>query len=159
MKRAILIGAGTIAGAVAVLGYQPGTLFSGPTATAAEATSSSTSTTATTTTSTTAAAADTTPTDPSAQATTYTGETIQTRFGPVQVEATVENGSVTAVTALTYPTGDHESAQINASAIPALEQQAVEAQSANISGVSGASYTSAAFAESLQSALVQAGLA
>jgi len=149
MKRAILIGAGTIAGAVAVLGYQPGTLFSGPTATAAEAT----------TTSTTAAAADATPTDASAQATTYTGDTIQTRYGPVQVEATVENGSVTSVTALTYPTGDHESAQINASAIPALEQQAVEAQSASISGVSGASYTSSAFAESLQSALTQAGLA
>ena len=52
MKRAILIGAGTIAGAVAVLGYQPGTLFSGPSATAAEATSSSTSTATDTTTAT-----------------------------------------------------------------------------------------------------------
>jgi uncharacterized protein with FMN-binding domain len=143
MKRAILITMGTIAGATAVLGYQPGAIL-GTSARAAEPATTSTSATTT---------------DTSTSAQTYTGDTVQTRFGPVQVQATVEAGKVTAVTTLSYPNSDGRSAQINAQAVPALEQQAVAAQSASIDGVSGASYTSAAFEQSLQSALVQAGLA
>ena len=60
--------------------------------------------------------------------------------------------------AVSYPDSDPKSSQISAVAIPSLEQQAMTAQSAQVDGVSGASYTSAAFAESLQSALTQAGL-
>ncbi len=144
MKRAILITMGTIAGATAVLSYQPGAIL-GATARAGEPAA---------TTSTASASADT-----STSAQTYTGDTVQTQFGPVQVQATVEAGTITAVTTLSYPDSDGRSAQINAQAVPALEQQAVAAQSARLDGVSGASYTSAAFEQSLQSALVQAGIA
>jgi uncharacterized protein with FMN-binding domain len=141
MKRAILVGLGTLAGATAILGYQPGAIL---TATAAGTNSS--------------AAATTSGGTSSSAAQTYTGDAVQIQWGTVQVEATVENGQITAVTAVSYPTGDHHSAQLSAMAIPTLEQQAVSTQSANLDGVSGASYTSAAFAQSLQSALVQAGL-
>jgi len=65
---------------------------------------------------------------------------------------------ITAVSAIDFPSGDSRSAQINATAIPALEEQTLAAQSAEIDGVSGASYTSAGFIESLQSALVKAGM-
>jgi uncharacterized protein with FMN-binding domain len=140
MKRAILVGLGTLAGASAVLGYHPGAFT-------ASAAAPATTTAATTTTTT------------SSSAQTYTGDAVQIQWGTVQVQATVENGQVTDVTALSYPANDGHSAQLSAMAIPALEQQAISAQSATLDGVSGASYTSAAFAQSLQSALVQAGLA
>ena len=132
MKRAIAVSVTTIAGTAAVLAYQPGSWFASTSATdGAQA---------------------------SAAAQTYTGAVGQTQWGPVQVEVTVEGGKVTAVTALSYPQNDPKSSQISAVAIPSLEQQAMSAQSAQVDGVSGASYTSAAFAESLQSALTQAGL-
>jgi uncharacterized protein with FMN-binding domain len=54
--------------------------------------------------------------------------------------------------------GNFRSESIDQQAIPVLEQEAVQAQSANIQGVSGASYTSAGFEQSLQSALTQLGL-
>ena len=78
---------------------------------------------------------------------------------PVQVTATVKGSTITDVTAIASPNGDGQSARISAYAIPQLQQQAVAAQSASISGVSGASYTSQGFEQSLQSALAQAGLA
>ena len=155
MKRAILIAMGTIAGATAVLSYQPGAIL-GATARATE-TNASSSTASTSTTAVTAATAATT-TTVAGGSQTYTGESVQTQFGPVQVQVTVDNGSITDVTTLAYPENDGHSAQINAQAVPALEQQALSAQSANVDGVSGASYTTAAFEQSLQSALVQAGL-
>jgi uncharacterized protein with FMN-binding domain len=131
MKRAIAVSVTTIAGTAAVLAYQPGSLFASTSAPGGQT---------------------------SAGAQTFTGAAGQTQWGPVQVEVTVEGGKVTAVTALSYPQNDPKSSQISAVAIPSLEQQAMSAQSAQIDGVSGASYTSAAFAESLQSALTQAGL-
>ena len=151
MKRAILITMGTIAGATAVLGYQPGAIL-GATARAATTTAPTTSTAST------ATATSTSSTTSSTGTKTYAGDTVQTQFGPVQVQVTVDNASITNVTTLAYPQSDGHSAQINAQAVPALEQQAMAAQSAKIDGVSGASYTSAAFEQSLQSALVQAGL-
>ncbi|MEI6620630.1 MAG: FMN-binding protein [Actinomycetes bacterium] len=141
MRRGILIGAGTVVGTAAVLAYQPGALFG-----------TAVSTTPARTSSTTQNASE------SAGGQTYTGDAVQIRWGDVQVQTTVVDGKVTAVTATSYPDNDRVSSQLSASAIPALEQQAVEAGSADIDGVSGASYTSQAFAESLQSALTKAGL-
>lgn len=94
-----------------------------------------------------------------AKAKTYVGTSVGTPFGPVQVKARVLSGRVTAVTAVTFPHRDPHSASINAYAIPRLQQQAVIAQSARIDGVSGASWSSSAFARSLQSALAKAGIA
>jgi len=89
---------------------------------------------------------------------TFAGATNQTRFGPVQVQITVSNGKITAVKALQYPNGDPRSANISQQAIPYLVQQTLAAQSDQISGVGGASYTSYGFYISLQSALKKAGL-
>jgi uncharacterized protein with FMN-binding domain len=89
---------------------------------------------------------------------TFAGATNQTRFGPVQVQITVSSGKITAVRALQYPNGDPRSANISQQAIPYLVQQTLTAQSDQISGVGGASYTSYGFYISLQSALKKAGL-
>lgn len=90
---------------------------------------------------------------------TYTGSSVSTPFGPVQVSIRVANDKVVKATANAYPSKDHKSSQISSYAIPLLQQQSVAAQSFRIDGVSGASWTSYAFEHSLQSALIKAGLA
>ncbi|MDO5619434.1 FMN-binding protein [Kocuria sp.] len=94
-----------------------------------------------------------------AGAQTYTGSTVQTRYGPVQVQATVDSsGTITDVTWLQSPTAEGKSVQINQRAMPALTDEALKAQSAQVSTIAGASYSSAGFQQSLQSALDQAGV-
>lgn len=93
-----------------------------------------------------------------ATASTTTGDAVQTRYGPVQVAVTVVSGKVTAATAVVYPANDPRDEQINSYAIPALNQEAVRADSANIDMVSGATYTSQGYIQSLQSALDKAGI-
>ncbi|MCG2800846.1 MAG: FMN-binding protein, partial [Cellulomonas sp.] len=85
-----------------------------------------------------------------------TGSAISTRFGNVQVAVTFTNGVITSVETLQAPSG-HESSQINAYATPILAEEAVAANSANIDTVSGATITSEAYKESLQSAIDQLG--
>ncbi|MFN8632112.1 MAG: FMN-binding protein, partial [Chloroflexota bacterium] len=87
---------------------------------------------------------------------TVTGPTISTRWGPVQVQLTVANGKITDVTALQLPTGGR-SGRISQQCEPTLRSQALAAQSASIDGVSGATYTSIAYARSLQAALDSLG--
>ena len=89
---------------------------------------------------------------------TVTGEAAQTRYGPVQVQITVSGGTVTSVTAVDYPQSDPRDVQINSFAIPQLDQEATAAKSSSIDIVSGATYTSQGYIQSLQSALDQAGL-
>ncbi len=89
---------------------------------------------------------------------TVTGDVAQTRWGPVQVELTVQAGSVTEVRVLQYPTGNSTDEQINSYALPVLIQETLDSQSANIDMVSGATVTSVGYQQSLQSALDQAGL-
>jgi uncharacterized protein with FMN-binding domain len=86
---------------------------------------------------------------------TYTGSQVNALYGVVQVRVTVQSGQITDVQFLSHPTG-HHSDQINAYAVPILAHEAVTAQSANVQVVSGATLTSNAFMESLQSALSQA---
>lgn len=87
---------------------------------------------------------------------TYTGDAVQTRFGDVQVEITVENGVLSSSNAIQYPNRDRHDQQINSYAVPVLNAEAVQAQSADIDSVSGATFTSLAYAQSLQSAIDQA---
>ena len=94
----------------------------------------------------------------SSAAKTVTGDVAQTIYGPIQVEITVKNGKVTAADAIEYPNNDPRDAQINSYAIPALNQEAISAGSAQIDSVSGATYTSQGYTSSLQSALDKAGL-
>jgi uncharacterized protein with FMN-binding domain len=84
---------------------------------------------------------------------TTTGAVVTTRFGPVQVKVTIAGGAITDVVALQLPSRDGHSQRIAELAEPILRQEALQAQSANIDLLSGATYTSEAYAESLQSAL------
>jgi uncharacterized protein with FMN-binding domain len=92
-----------------------------------------------------------------AGATTVDGPVVDTQFGPVQVQIDVAAGRVADVVALQLPTGRH-SGQISSFAEPVLREEALQAQSAKIDTVSGATYTSDAYARSLQAALDKAGL-
>ncbi|WP_317442340.1 FMN-binding protein [Streptomyces collinus] len=82
-----------------------------------------------------------------------TGDTVQTRWGPVQVRVTVRSGKLTEVTAVQYPRDNPRDQEINSYALPRLRREALAAQSADIDMVSGATYTSTGYKQSLQSAL------
>jgi len=84
---------------------------------------------------------------------TIEGTAIDTRWGTVQVQVTIAGGAITDVTALQLPSGDHHSADISTRVEPVLRSSALAAQSAEIDVVSGATYTSIAYAQSLQAAL------
>ncbi len=87
---------------------------------------------------------------------TYTGSVANAFYGNVQVQATIQGGSVTSVQFLQYPNDRPNSVAINSQAMPILQQEAIQAQSNNVSIVSGATDTSQAFIASLGSALSQA---
>ena len=89
---------------------------------------------------------------------TFDGNTSSTRWGPVQVRIVVKDGKIVDASALKSPSGDSRSRSISQQAIPYLVQETLAAQSDQISGVSGASYTSNGWFTSLQSALKKAGL-
>ena len=102
------------------------------------------------TTTTTAAAA------PAAKSGTFTGPSVYVNYGNVQVQITVVNGVITDAKAIKAPSGKND--RYTNLAVPILKQQTLAAQSANIKGASGASYTSYGWFTSLQGALADAGL-
>jgi len=87
---------------------------------------------------------------------TFTGDSVDVRYGFVQVKITVENGKITDAQAVTAPSGRND--RWTQMSVPVLRQRTLAAQSANISGVSGASFTSYGWYTSLASALAKAGL-
>jgi uncharacterized protein with FMN-binding domain len=89
---------------------------------------------------------------------TVDGPIVATGYGDVQVEVTVRGKRIVDVQALKLPSDRARSQRISAHAGPILRAEALQAQSANIDAVSGASYTSAGYAQSLQSALDAAGV-
>jgi uncharacterized protein with FMN-binding domain len=96
------------------------------------------------------------PSTPAGLSGTFTGADVPNRFGDVQVQVVVSNGRITDVQALTLPTDRAESAYISQQVGPWLRTEALQAQSANIDVISGATYTSESYAQSLESALQQA---
>jgi uncharacterized protein with FMN-binding domain len=87
---------------------------------------------------------------------TVTGDVAQTRWGPVQVQLTTDgSGTITDVQVVEYPSGNGEDQRINSYALPRLVQETLNAQSADIDMVSGATVTSDGYLQSLQSALDQ----
>lgn len=86
----------------------------------------------------------------------YTGKSSDAFYGFVQVRATITSGKLTDITVLDYPQDRDTSIQINDSALPQLKQEAIQAQTAQVDGISGATDTSKAFTESLGDALAQA---
>ncbi|MEX1652758.1 FMN-binding protein [Streptomyces pseudovenezuelae] len=139
LRRIVLASAATVSGMVMLLSLKPhaspAAALAVPAPTGSSSASSGTGGTATTGTR------------------TVTGDTVQTRWGPVQVRITVKSGRLTDVTAVTYPTDNPRDQEINSYAIPRLRSEALQAQSADIDTVSGATYTSDGYRQSLQSAL------
>ena len=168
--RAVL---GSILGSVTVLvvGWQAGAAAAHNAAATTQSTSTSStgssSVSGSTSTSTPSNTATSTPTStpsasPSASAAgvtgTFVGSTVQTRFGPMQVEIVVANGKITNVKALQLTNQGGRSVQISNYAAPILRKEVLAAQSANVSSVGGATYTSDGYLQSLQSALDKAHL-
>lgn len=87
----------------------------------------------------------------------YTGDVADAYYGNVQVKVVVSNGKISDVQFLDYPHDRLTSQAINSQAMPYLKSEAIAAQSANVDIVSGATQTSEAFRQSLQSALTKAG--
>lgn len=86
---------------------------------------------------------------------TYLGDVYQAPSGPMQVQATITGGTITEITWVLLP-DNPRSMSINSTAAPALVTEALAAQSADVASVSGATYTTAGFRHSLQSALARA---
>ena len=86
----------------------------------------------------------------------YTGPSVDAYYGSVQVEAVVRNGQLADVQFLDYPHDRRTSQRINSQATPWLTQEAIQAQSARVNLISGATLTSEAFVESLSTALQSA---
>lgn len=84
---------------------------------------------------------------------TYVGAADSNRWGVVQVQAVYSGGQLVDVQILQYPNGDNKSVSINQRALPKLITEAVSAQSASVSSISGATYTSRSYIKSLQSAI------
>jgi uncharacterized protein with FMN-binding domain len=163
MKRALIVGTGTVMGVAAVLALNPD--GSSVAAGLPTANGSGTTTTGTTTAGTTTPGAGSTATPKASAtsgsgtgaATSATGTGVDVGYGIVQVKVTVTDGKITAIDAVQLPQNDGHSARISRQAWPMLVQQAITAQSSQISGISGASYTSYGFTESLKAALVSLG--
>jgi uncharacterized protein with FMN-binding domain len=161
MKRVLFSIAGTAVSLVALLSFKThGHPVAGALPSAALPASSATST-ASPTQSTSA------PPDPSTSSAakssssgtrTISGTAMQTRYGVVQVQVTVQGTKITNVSFLQLTAFDGRSEEINSQAGPILLQETLDAQSAQIDTVSGATYTSDGYVQSLQSALDQAGI-
>lgn len=175
MKRSPLVVMGTMAGLAGVLSFNAapakltiGSLPSTPTngSSTTVPTSGPTGTTTAPTTTTPSAPSTTTTTAPHPSTTTTTsgvrtatGSAVNYFFGILSVKVTASGSKITNVAIASIDdSGNYRSQSIDQMAIPQLEQQAISAQSSKIQGVSGASYTSAGFAQSLQSALTSLGL-
>ena len=164
MKRALLIATGTVGGLGAILAITPPQL-SGTTSIAgaipqvdpsAAPSASATATAQPTKKPTTAPTAAPTKAPSGATDGSFTGDAVTMRYGIVQVKITVENGKITDAQAVQAPSGRND--RWTQMAVPILREQTLQAQSANINGASGASFTSYGWYTSLASALAKAGL-
>ena len=160
MRTRTLLGSILASIGVLVVGWQAGTTVLGATTVAMPSSSAGGATTggATTSGGSTTSSQATAPASAAAQTATYTGTAVNTRFGSVQVQVQVTGGTISDVTALKLTDHDGRSVQISNRAAPILREEVLAAQSASVSNVSGATYTTQAYLTSVQSALDQAGL-
>lgn len=155
--------AGVGSAAIVAIGWQAGvgTLVSSlPQSQAAASSSASgaTSSSATAANGTSAAPAQTTAPAPTGPADgTFDGSVINTRFGTVQVQAVISGGQITDVIAVKLTDADRKSVQISQQVSPLVRSEVLTAQSAKVANISGGTYTTQAYLQSLQSALDIAG--
>lgn len=148
LRRVALLITGTVGGVAAIVAYHPPSLT--PVAAIGTVTPIPASSTG--------ASATPGATGKPSSSGTFAGNTANTQWGPVQVQITVSNGQITSARALQYPNGDRRSQSIAQQSIPYLIQQTLSTKSANVLGVSGASYTSDGWRRSLASARAKAGI-
>lgn len=169
MKRAPIVLTGTALGLAGVLAYHTAApdssaLTAGVSKTSARSTgpgnaraghrpSAAARTTSTTTSATTTATRRARTTTRAPASRSAVGEDVSYPYGDLQIEVTERSGHITDVAVVRIDVPDAHSQSIDQSALPELRRQAISAQDAHIDGVSGASYTSQAYAASLQSAL------
>jgi uncharacterized protein with FMN-binding domain len=158
MRRAVIATAGTVVGLVLLLGYRSegavkvdkvdagaGTSGTGTNTAIGPGTNAGTNT------------ATTVPTAASSSSErTYTGEDVSYRYGDIEVAVTVDGSRIVTVSVPQDEAFSPYSQTVNSAAVPILVREAVAAQGLNFDVVSGATYTSDAFAQSLQSALDKA---
>ena len=159
LRRVILVVSGTAAAVTSALAYNPPQLTQ--VATSSKPATPAPSTPSTPTSGKATPAPKSTPTTPATKLPSgdFSGNKIQTRWGPVQVQITVKDGVITAANALAFPDGDRRSLSISQQAIPYLIEQSLGVvSSSQVMGVSQATYTSNGWKSSLQSAIKKAGI-
>ena len=152
MRRAPIVLSATVFGTAGVLAFHPHS----PAVTTAGASRSTSAAATSTATAAPGASATATPA-PTGTSGAATGDAVATQYGNAQVKVTVKDGRITAIQALQLQGNDPRSVMISSSAEPILQQEALAAQSAQIDTVSGATYTSESYKQSLQSALDKLG--
>jgi uncharacterized protein with FMN-binding domain len=149
MRRSPIVLGATVLGTAGVLAFHPHA------ATVQSATAASTTTTAAS--ATTKSTSTSSSSGSGSGSGTATGDAIGTQYGDAQVRVTVTNGKIVKIEALQLQGNDPRSVQISSSAAPILEQEALTKQTADVDAVSGATFTSASYTQSLQSALDKLG--
>lgn len=155
MRRAVIATVGTVAAVVAILQYKSGSFRAGGGAPLEPSGSS-----ATTSTPASGSAGSPSTTTPAASAGAdgqFTGSDVTFQYGDIEARVTFKDDKITAVDFPVDSAPDPRSQEINDAALPILTQELLSAQSLHIDGVSGATYTSNAFAETVQAALSKAG--
>ena len=152
-KFAAVIASAGVLGAGWAAGTANGATVATTTTTTTTATTGTTATTATTTSGATSKAASGSSTYKDG---TYTGTTVQHQYGSVTVTVTISGGKITNVSAQALDGGDRRSQSIDSQVVPIMKSEVLSANSANVSTISGATYTSTAYITSLQSALAKA---
>jgi uncharacterized protein with FMN-binding domain len=158
MKRSALVAAGTAVGVTAVVSYHAATpstgasLASAPAATTGSTATAKTATAKTTKAQTTSTSTTTTSSTDSGSRSAV-GEAVSFQYGELQVKVSEHAGRITNVSIVRFDISDPHSESIDEYAVPRLRREVISAQSAHIDGVSGASYTSQAYEQSVQSAL------
>ena len=164
MKRIVLAIAGTVAGLAALLSFKSHTALSARGALPAASLPSASpatpapSTSGPSTSRPSRSAPSSSPPAASTGTRTVAGQAVQTQYGVVQVQVVLSGNKIKNVSFLQLTAYDPRSEAINSAAAPILLQQTLAAQSSQIDGVSGATYTSEGYVQSLQSALDQAGI-
>jgi uncharacterized protein with FMN-binding domain len=151
MKRAPIVLSGTALGLAGVLSYHTASSPS-------KLVSSSSSSVKQITTKTATSTSTSTATSSSSQKRSATGDDVSFQYGDLQVKVTASGSRITDVSVVQMNVSDPHSQSIDQFAVPELRQEALSAQGASIDGVSGASYTSQAYEQSLQSALDKLGV-
>jgi uncharacterized protein with FMN-binding domain len=152
MRRSPIILTATVAGTAGVLAFHT----HAPAAATAAASSSPATPVSSSDTSTSKAASSSSSSSKRVSG-TATGDAVATQYGDAQVRVTVKGGKIVKVQALQLQGNDPRSLQISSSAEPVLQQEVLSKQTANVDAVSGATFTSASYTQSLQSALDKLG--